>query len=151
MTETGGRRSRESLDWLVEGVLVGDATGCRAAGAPSAEGADSASTGWRDQSGLWGTNVTGCQPLQESLAAVEIAGWGRDWMHNILFWVPGGVSPRCPVLKARTRHEGVTVGQRLLESLACLVGERDWTHTYFILGAGRREPPLPCVLKVRSL
>ena len=104
MTETGGRRSRESLDWLVEGVLVGDATGCRAAGAPSAEGADSASTGWRDQSGLWGTNVTGCQPLQESLAAVEIAGWGRDWM-----------------------------------------------HTYSIQGAGRREPPLPCVLKVRSL
>ena len=51
-----------------------------------------------------GTNVTGCQPLQESLAAVEIAGWGRDWM-----------------------------------------------HTYSIQGAGRREPPLPCVLKVRSL
>jgi len=107
MTETGGRRSRESLDWLVEGVLVGDATGCRAAGAPSAEGADSASTGWRDQSGLWGTNVTGCQPLQESLAAVEIAavGVGLRWTRldaHILFRVPGGVSPRFPVLKVRS-------------------------------------------------
>ena len=117
MTETGGRRSRESLDWLVEGVLVGDATGCRAAGAPSAEGADSASAGWCDQSGLWGTIVTGCQPSHESLAAVEIAAVDATGCTHTLFRVPGGVSPRCPVLKARTRHEGVTVGKRLLSSL----------------------------------
>ena len=118
MTETGGRRSRESLDWLVEGVLVGDATGCRAAGAPSAEGADSASTGWRDQSGLWGTNVTGCQPLQESLAAVEIAGWGRDWMHTYSIQGAGRREPPLPCAEGavsvstdRCDQSGMCVGE----------------------------------------